>query len=145
MPNPALIKMLTPTEVELISLKEKIMQFVNANSEHNEDVVMRLKRIKSEIDINQKQKYQAPIREQKKISQGLGEFDYKKSRAWKEIVDHNWESLSKGELLLIARVLSTYLHIPIGRESKRRKPVLVKWFDENLSKISEYLNVITIQ
>jgi hypothetical protein len=43
------------------------------------------------------------------------------------------------DLLSLAKVCSSYLHIYLDREACRRKVVLFKWFDENLTQIEPFL------
>ena len=136
------------TTQELEMLKARFINFLNENLQNDakiyETVSQRLNRIKSDIDLKQSKKCQAPIKEQEKINKDLGEFDYKNSPAWDLIKGRGWQNLSKCELLLIARVMSAYTHIPIDREPKRRKPVLVKWFNDHLEQTKECFNCITI-
>jgi hypothetical protein len=53
--------------------------------------------------------------------------------------------LNQTELLSIAQVLGWMLDIRVDREAKRRKEVLVKWFDEHWSAISDTVNLIRLE
>jgi hypothetical protein len=48
-------------------------------------------------------------------------------------------ALNGQDLLSLAKVCSSYLDLYLDREACRRKVVLFKWFDENLSQIAPFL------
>ena len=75
----------------LESLKEKIIQLSNTNRIGSRNVIKKLKKIKNEIDINQKNiELLAIIREHEKLERELRGFNYKNSRAWKIITEKKW-------------------------------------------------------
>ena len=73
--------------------------------------------------------------ERRRVDKRLKGFVVKDSRAWKEICSHYGPNLNQIELLSIAEVMGHLLHIRVDREAKRRKEVLIKWFDENIDAI----------
>lgn len=62
-------------------------------------------------------------------------FVYKNSAAWKVITEKYGDNLNQAELLSLAEVIAEQLGLKVDREAKRRKEVLVKWYDEHLSEI----------
>lgn len=72
-------------------------------------------------------------REKCHLKKRLSGFDWKQSRAWREITRHFGSGLSQDELLAIAEILATAVGLRTDRAARRRKEVLIKWFDENLS------------
>ena len=83
--------------------------------------------------------------ERQKIEQRLNGFDGKNSDAWSEICDAFGPNLSQNELLSIAQVTSFHTKLHLGREAKRRKEVLIKWFQENLVTIRPFLNRLILE
>jgi hypothetical protein len=80
-----------------------------------------------------------------RVAARLGSFHSKSSTAWAEIVKRFGDGLNQTELLSIAQVLGWMLDIRVDREAKRRKEVLVKWFDEHWSAISDTVNLIRLE
>lgn len=72
-------------------------------------------------------------REKCHLKKRLSGFDWKQSRAWHEITRHFGSGLSQDELLAIAEILATAVGLRTDRAARRRKEVLIKWFEENLS------------
>lgn len=80
--------------------------------------------------------------ERRRVDKRLKGFVVKESRAWKQICQHYGSNLNQVELLSIAEVLGYALHIRVDREAKRRKEVLIKWFEENIEAIEPMLDRI---
>ncbi|OHT13120.1 hypothetical protein TRFO_16881 [Tritrichomonas foetus] len=83
--------------------------------------------------------------ERLKIGERLKDYDYEKSEAWRAIKSLGWDSLNQKELLSVAYVISNKCGAVIDREAKRRKAILVKWFDENLEAIQPYFKSIKLE
>jgi hypothetical protein len=66
------------------------------------------------------------------ITQKLNGFNYETSRIKPILQQYNWEEMKMTELSAIALALSEYTGIKMDREDKRRKEVLLKWFEDNL-------------
>lgn len=86
----------------------------------------------------------ATTNERQKIDERIRNFDYEKSNAWMELARRGWDQLSQAELLSIAQIFGKKFTIPIDREAKRRKSVLVKWFEENLNALRPHLDNIEL-
>lgn len=67
-------------------------------------------------------------------------FDMTKCEAWSRLTQKFGQKVSQEELLTIAQIVSHELDIPLAREYKRRKEILVKWFDENLEAVWPFIN-----
>ena len=78
------------------------------------------------------------------LEERLRDFVYKESAAWREISMRYGDELTQSELLCIAKVIGTNLGIIVDREAKRRKNVLIKWFDENLEVILPFFERIRL-
>jgi len=66
------------------------------------------------------------------------------SRAWTALVQHFGSTRSQKELLVIALVVSEASGVQLDREAKRRKAVLVNWFDENLDRLLPHVKRIEL-
>lgn len=58
-------------------------------------------------------------------------FDEKKCRAYKQLEDLGLLKRNHSALLSIAQVIAAHHKLNIDRESKRRKKLLIKWYDDN--------------
>lgn len=72
-------------------------------------------------------------------------FKAKESFVWKEITNRFGSEIKHGELLSIADVVATNAGIQLDRDAKRRKSVLIKWFEENWLQISPYLKYVILE
>ena len=70
-------------------------------------------------------------REKAHIKKRLKGFQWKESAAWQDITRFFGPGLSQEELLAIAEILASAAGLKTDREARRRKEVLIKWFDEN--------------
>ena len=82
--------------------------------------------------------------ERLRIDDRIRNFEYEESEAWAELRKRGWDQLRQAELLSIALLLSMKLKVPIDREAKRRKNVLVKWFDENLAELRMKMDYVSL-
>ena len=69
----------------------------------------------------------------------------KESPIWKEITRRFGVNVKHAELVSIASVLANSANIRLDREAKRRKTVLVKWFEENFSAIQPFLDYVVLE
>jgi hypothetical protein len=75
--------------------------------------------------------------DRRRVDERIGAFQYAASEPWREIARRFGTHLKQTELLSVAEVLGAQLGITVDREAKRRKEVLIKWFDENWERIKE--------
>lgn len=83
--------------------------------------------------INQLQYEKALLKEK------LGGFDPKSSIAWTKLTDRYGPKISLDEMLSLAQAVSSVLNVPLTREYKRRKDMLIKWFDEHFDVIWPFI------
>ena len=74
--------------------------------------------------------------EKERVRLRLVGFEPNSSKAWKYISSHFGHEIKQHCLCEMAKYLSAKRNIPLDRDSKRRKSVLIKWFHENWEKIS---------
>jgi hypothetical protein len=84
-------------------------------------------------------------REKERISGRLGDFNPKDSPVWREITRRFGKNLKQPELLSMANVLASNAGIKLDRDARRRKTVLLKWFDENWTVIQPYLDYVVFE
>lgn len=75
------------------------------------------------------------IDERKRIRKRIANFDQRKSQAWKYLTLMYGPQIKHEKLINLAEYAASYLKIYIDRDARRRKCVLIKWFDENWNKI----------
>lgn len=79
-----------------------------------------------------------------KVRQILSDFDPNKSEAWKTITDLFGHNIKQPPLLEIARIVAEHVGIAVTRQARRRKSVLIKWYDDNWSYIKPYINYFDV-
>jgi hypothetical protein len=84
-------------------------------------------------------------REKERISERLGDFNAKDSPVWQEITRRFGKNLKQPDLLSMESVLAGNANIKLDRDAKRRKAVLLKWFDENWAVIEPYLDYVVFE
>jgi len=101
-----------------------------------------LKKVSSEIPLmNTNDSIKA---EKARIAVRLGGFDSKENHVWEELSKRFGADIKRGELTNIAILLSETLKIKLDRDAKRRKCVLLKWFDENWEMIYPLLDYVIL-
>lgn len=80
-----------------------------------------------------------------RIAVRLAGFNAKESPVAKEITRRFGANIKQGELINIAQVIADTASIKLDRDAKRRKNVLLKWFDEHWSEITPYLDYIVLE
>lgn len=83
--------------------------------------------------------------ERRKVDARLSGFSGSESLGWKVICEFYGPNLNQPELLSLAEVLADQLHLKVDRLAKRRKEVLIKWFDENIALIQPYLPFVKLE
>jgi hypothetical protein len=84
-------------------------------------------------------------KEKDRIAGRLGGFNAKDTPVWKEITQRFGNNIKQPELLSIAQVLASSADVKLDRDAKRRKTVLVKWFEENWERIAPYLDYVVLE
>ena len=81
-------------------------------------------------------------KEKKKISYRLNGFHQHQSPVWKAICQKFGEKIKQQQLYEIAVIIASHQNLILDRDAKRRKGVLIKWFDENSKSVLECLPYI---
>lgn len=115
------------------------------NSNNTQEINSHLKRLLQNLELKQENLITQTEFERNKLTDRLSNFDYARSAAWKIIKQKGWDNLNQKELLSIASILAEKCNLTLDREAKRRKPILVKWFDENLNVILPVVNFIQLE
>lgn len=87
----------------------------------------------------------APSSEVERVESRLSGFNYKLSAAWSKISELFTSEVKQVDLRRIAEHISNKLGICLDRDAKRRKSVLLKWFDENWAQIKDILSCYKIE
>jgi hypothetical protein len=83
--------------------------------------------------------------EKERIASRLNGFNPKDNMVWRAISDRFGANIKQPELLSIATVISKSTGIKLDRDAKRRKSVLIKWFEENWASIAPYLEYVVLE
>lgn len=84
-------------------------------------------------------------KEKERIAERLGTFNPKDNVVWHEITQRFGANIKQPELLSIANVLAQNAGIKLDRDAKRRKSVLIKWFEENWNAIQPFLAYVVLE
>jgi hypothetical protein len=69
----------------------------------------------------------------------LKDFDPNRSAAHSLLAELFGQKINGTDLVSLAETCAVCLNLYLDREAKRRKPVLMKWFDENIDAIRPFL------
>ena len=78
--------------------------------------------------------------EVERVESRLAGFVPKESKAWEVITQLYGSDVKQIHLRAIAEDIAANLGLRLDRDAKRRKTVLIKWFDENWDKVLPMLN-----
>lgn len=84
-------------------------------------------------------------KEKQRINSRLNGFNPKDNTVWREITSRFGANIKQPELLSIAQVLASSASIKLDRDAKRRKSVLIKWFEENWAQIQPFLDYVVLE
>lgn len=131
---------------------EALLSVYGSNSEARNSIAERLvslitdlSRAKSAMGLDLDHSRSANEIERKRVDARLNGFVYKNSAAWQVITEKYGDNLNQAELLSLAEVIAAQLNLKVDREAKRRKEVLVKWYDEHLPEIMNLLPLIVLE
>jgi hypothetical protein len=71
-------------------------------------------------------------------------FDWRLSHAWRYLAFVYGEKVTQGELVSIADLLARSIGIRLDRDARRRKVVMIKWFEEHWAIILPFLRVVAL-
>lgn len=80
-----------------------------------------------------------------RVALRLSGFDPKNSFVANEISRRFGPNIKQAELVNIAQCIADFAKINIDRDAKRRKSVLLKWFEENWQKVFPYLDYVVLE
>jgi hypothetical protein len=86
-----------------------------------------------------------PNKERDRIATRLNGFNSKDNIAWKTIAQRFGQNIKQAELLSMAEVVASQANIKLDRDAKRRKSVLIKWFEENWVAIEPFLQYVVLE
>jgi hypothetical protein len=85
-----------------------------------------------------------PSGELDRIHRRLEGFNWQKSCAWMHLCCQFGPRLNQEELVSIAELVGNYLGIRLDRDARRRKVVMIKWFEEHWTTIQPLLRLIVL-
>jgi hypothetical protein len=84
-------------------------------------------------------------KERDRVASRLSGFNSKDNSVWKAITQRFGNNIKQPELLSMAQVLANHANIRLDRDAKRRKAVLIKWFEENWVAIEPFLPFVVLE
>lgn len=98
-----------------------------------------------EFTLNYTSRPVAETPEKARISERLKDFNPRETDAWKKITQKFGPNIKQPELISIANLLASQAKIKLDRDAKRRKSVLIKWFQEHWDEISCYIDFVVLE
>ena len=83
--------------------------------------------------------------ERARVEKRVAGFAYRKSPVWKHLCHCYGPKLRQEELVSIADLLCAKLNIKLDRDARRRKVVIVKWFEEHWHQVQHVLPNIVLE
>lgn len=83
--------------------------------------------------------------DKEKVKKLLEGFEQENSEAWRTICNRFGSQVKQPPLLEIATMISNHFGITLGRQARRRKSVLIKWFHDNWGIISPEIDKFRVE
>ena len=83
--------------------------------------------------------------EAKRVAERLNGFDYETSKVWDLLKTKFSSGITHNELKSIAQVCCYFSQLTLERDATRDNRVLIKWFDENWSKLKDIVAKICLR
>jgi hypothetical protein len=83
--------------------------------------------------------------EHQRIMSRLVGYSSKDSGVWREIVRRFGKKIKQPELVSIAAAVAHSADVRLDRDAKRRKKVLIKWFEEHWAAIAPFLDYVVLE
>ena len=80
-----------------------------------------------------------------RIKKRIDGFKYQNSRAWMVLSQRFGEKVTHDELVSVAEIIKPFSGIKLDRDARRRKNVIIKWFDDNWSIVEHYINYVILE
>lgn len=102
---------------------------------------------RAQIVRDRKRKRQAKkvMREKSRLSNRMMGFNVLESEAWMGLCRRYGPEVTHEELISVAELVAQRTGVPLDRDAKRRKSVLIKWFAENWSMAKGLLDLIVLE
>lgn len=153
--------MIEENRVKLRKSADDLLQAVKNNPEKSETVITYLDELYNQIQAQLKDSSQSDNKnflsqmqiltggditgEKIRIALRLSGFDPKNSFVANEISRRFGPNIKQAELYNIAQCIADYAKLNIDRDAKRRKSVLLKWFEEHWQNVSPYLDYVVLE
>jgi hypothetical protein len=82
--------------------------------------------------------------ERERVQRRVEGFDWQKSPMWLHLSCLYGPKLKQDELVSIAEICAQKLDIRLDRDARRRKVVMIKWFEENWFRVRQLLPFIVL-
>ena len=80
-----------------------------------------------------------------RVQQRVSGFDAQGSDAWSYLCQQYGNKITQDELVSIADAIKPYAGIKLDRDARRRKSVIIKWYQDNWAVISGYLKYVVLE
>lgn len=156
--------MIEENQAKLRKSADGLLRVIKNNPEKNEAVITYLDELYNQIQTQMKDSTAALQSDDKnllnqmqfltggditgekiRIALRLSGFDPKNSFVANEISRRFGPNIKQAELFNIAQCIADFAKITVDRDAKRKKSVLLKWFEEHWQKVSPYLDYVVLE
>lgn len=82
--------------------------------------------------------------EKKRVQKRIEGFEWRESTVWRTLTAKFGSKLTHEELVSIAELVAMRAHLRLDRDARRRKVVILKWFEENWHFVQPLLPMIVL-
>lgn len=80
-----------------------------------------------------------------RVQQRVSGFNPQCSDAWAGLCQHFGSKITQDELVSIAEAIKLYAQVKLDRDARRRKSVILKWYQDNWAQISKYIKYVVLE
>ena len=80
-----------------------------------------------------------------RVQQRVSGFDFLCSDAWTYLCRHFGNKVTQEELVSIADAIKPYARVKLDRDARRRKSVILKWYQDNWPQIQQYIKYVVLE
>ena len=80
-----------------------------------------------------------------RVQQRVSGFDFLCSDAWSYLCRHFGNKVTQEELVSIADAIKPYARVKLDRDARRRKSVILKWYQDNWPQIQHYIKYVVLE
>ena len=103
------------------------------------------KKSSSKLSTKKKKRKRGDVNELVRVQKRVNGFDANCSDAWTALCQQFGNKITHEELVSIAEAIKPYCNIKLDRDARRRKSVILKWYQDNWADIKQYIQYVSLE